>query len=57
MNKFYSFDLLCSCIYPIIKMIVCLWLYHKDYRGALLIDQLFADIFDMVYTKAAPAGK
>ena len=50
-------DLACDCIFPMIKMLMCGWLYHKEYRGALLLEQLGINIMDMVYTKAAPAAK
>jgi len=38
-------------------MLFCGWLYHKEYRGALLLEQLGMNIMEMVYTHAAPLGK
>lgn len=32
-------DAICLVVYPSIKALVCLWLIHPDYRGALFIDQ------------------
>ena len=48
-----------SCkIYPTLKTVFLLWLYYPEYRGALLIDQKFGNIIDLVFLKSNTiAGK
>ena len=49
--------MICSCVFPVIKMLICGWLYHKEYRGALLLEQSAMGVMELVYTKAAPVAK
>lgn len=49
--------MICDCIFPTIKMLICYWLYSQEYRGALLLEQLGSGIMDLVYTSAAPVAK
>ena len=45
-------------IYTFIKVAFHLWLYYPEYRGALLLDQLFGNYINLIYSKANPiAGK
>ena len=43
-------------IYPFLKVFFHLWLYYPEYRGALLIDQMFGKFIDLVFLKANPIG-
>ena len=43
-------------IYPFLKVFFHLWLYYPEYRGALLIDQLFGKYIDLVFLKTNPIG-
>ena len=43
-------------IYPFLKVCFHLWLYYPEYRGALLIDQMFGKFIDLVFLKANPIG-
>lgn len=49
-------DLVSTCLYPTIKLLVCLWLIHPNYRGALFVDQKLTPIvskyFSLVNEKA-----
>ena len=49
-------DLICHSIFPTIKLLVCLWLIHPNYRGALFVDQKLTPIvskyFSLVNEKA-----
>ena len=40
---------MCCCIYPSIKVLFCLWLYYPEYKGALLLDQIFGEYIDKGY--------
>lgn len=33
-------DLICTCVWPSIKCLVCLWMYHPTYRGVLFLHGL-----------------
>lgn len=33
-------DLICCCAWPIVKSLLCVWMYHPTYRGALFIQAL-----------------
>ena len=43
-------------IYPFLKVFFHLWLYYPEYRGALLIDQLFGKFIDLAFLKTNPIG-
>ena len=43
-------------IYPFLKVFFHLWLYYPEYKGALLIDQMFGKFIDLVFLKANPIG-
>ena len=43
-------------IYPFLKVLFHLWLYYPEYRGALLLDQMFGKFIDLVFLKANPIG-
>ncbi len=48
----------CKTIYPTIKVLSLLWLYHSEFRGAFLLDKLFGRFIDLIYLKINPiAGK
>ncbi len=49
---------ICKKIYPVLKTLFVLWLYHSEYRGALLLDQQFGKYIDKAYLTINPiAGK
>ena len=41
-------------IYPFIKVAFHFWLYYPEYRGALLLDQLFGKFIDLAFLKTNP---
>ena len=41
-------------IFPFLKTLFLLWLYHPDFRGALLIDQQFGKFIDLAFLKMNP---
>ena len=43
-------------IYPFIKACFHLWLYLPNYRGALLLDQLYGKFIDLAFLKVNPIG-
>lgn len=32
-------NLVCECVWPIIKALVCVWMFHDTYKGALFVEQ------------------
>jgi hypothetical protein len=38
-------------------MLFCGWLFNKDYRGALLIEEKLMGVMEIAYDKAAPVAK
>ena len=54
----YLLNMLCSCTWSSIKFVLCLWLYHTDYKGALFINQLTQPYVEMYYPLVTgPLGK
>ena len=49
-------DLISCCLFPTIKMMICGWLYSKEYRGALLVEQLASKYLDLAFDKLQPVG-
>ena len=45
---------ICIRIFPTVKILFHLWLYYPEYRGALLLDQLFGKYIDIAFLKANP---
>lgn len=45
---------ICKKIYPTFKILFHLWLYYPEYRGALLIDQLYGRFIDLAFLKINP---
>ena len=41
-------------IYPFIKVAFHFWLYYPEYRGALLLDQLYGKFIDLAFLKMNP---
>ena len=51
-------NMICTCVWPILKALLSVWLYYDTYRGALLIEQIGQPHFNKIYQLAAPiAGK
>ena len=54
----YLLNMLCSCTWSSIKFVLCLWLYHSEYKGALFINQITQPFIEMYYPLVAgPLGK
>ena len=45
---------ICERIFPTVRILFHLWLYYPEYRGALLLDQLFGKYIDAAFLKANP---
>ena len=50
----FIFNKICKRIVPTLKILFHLWLYYPEYRGALLLDQKFGNLIDLVFLKANP---
>jgi len=50
--------MICTCIYPIAKGLLCYWMWNTEYRGALLIEKFASKYVKQYYSMVAgPAGK
>ena len=50
----FILDKISKSIFPLLKTLFHLWLYHPEFRGALLIDQQFGKFIDLAFLKMNP---
>lgn len=51
---YYSLNKITPLIWTFVKIIVCVWLYHPTYQGALFLEKTFSKYIDMVCDKTKP---
>ena len=45
---------ICFCMFPFVKALFFLWLYHPNFKGALILNQKFGKYIDWAYEKLNP---
>ena len=54
LNYVHSLNKITPLIWTFVKIIVCVWLYHPTYQGALFLEKTFSKYIDIVCDKTKP---